>query len=175
MLDADHDPLRASGEAFARELEDAGIVAERHVEPGAWHGFLSRPGTRAFAVLDWGGMAEEAVADAIHVVPIPDGLSLAPAVAMPISYPTAAASLLWRARLEAEVTARAGPAGLTRPRHRAALGEAVDWLDRLAAAPLPELRAEALRGALHALARLTGRVDAEAVLDLVFAEFCVGK
>jgi NADPH2:quinone reductase len=57
------------------------------------------PGTRVFAVLDWGGMAEEAVADAIHVVAIPDGLPLAPAVALPISYPTAAAALLWRARL----------------------------------------------------------------------------
>jgi NADPH2:quinone reductase len=58
------------------------------------------PGTRVFAVLDWGGMAEEAVADAIHVVAIPDGLPLEPAVALPISYPTAAAALLWRARLE---------------------------------------------------------------------------
>ncbi|RAI59722.1 NADPH:quinone oxidoreductase family protein [Roseicella frigidaeris] len=57
------------------------------------------PGTRVFAVLDWGGLAEEAVADAIHVMPIPDGLPLAPAVAMPISYPTAASALLWRARL----------------------------------------------------------------------------
>ncbi|WP_043361916.1 NADPH:quinone oxidoreductase family protein [Belnapia sp. F-4-1] len=57
------------------------------------------PGTRVFAVLDWGGMAEEAVADAIHVVPIPDGLPLEPAVAMPISYPTAASALLWRTRL----------------------------------------------------------------------------
>jgi NADPH2:quinone reductase len=59
------------------------------------------PGTRVFAVLDWGGMAEEAVADAIHVVPIPDGLPLEPAVALPISYPTAASALLWRGRLEA--------------------------------------------------------------------------
>lgn len=58
------------------------------------------PGTRVFAVLDWGGLAEEAVADAIHVVPVPDGLPLEAAVAMPISYPTAAAALLWRARLQ---------------------------------------------------------------------------
>ncbi|MBL6454966.1 NADPH:quinone oxidoreductase family protein [Belnapia sp. T6] len=57
------------------------------------------PGTRVFAVLDWGGMAEEAVADAIHVVAIPDGLPLEAAVALPISYPTAGAALLWRARL----------------------------------------------------------------------------
>jgi len=60
------------------------------------------PGTRVFAVLDWGGMAEEAIADAIHVVPVPEGLPLEPAVAMPISYPTAASALIWRARLEAE-------------------------------------------------------------------------
>jgi NADPH:quinone reductase len=58
------------------------------------------PGTRVFAVLDWGGLAEEAVADAIHVVPVPEGLPLEPAVAMPISYPTAASALLWRARLQ---------------------------------------------------------------------------
>ena len=58
------------------------------------------PGTRVFAVLDWGGLAEEAVADAIHVVPIPDGLPLDAAVAMPISYPTAGSALMWRARLE---------------------------------------------------------------------------
>ena len=83
-----------------------------------------------------------------------------------------------RARLEAEAAARAGlsdAAGLTRPRHRAALCEAVEWLDRLPEATMPELRAEALRGALRALSRLTGRVDVEQVLDLVFGEFCIGK
>jgi len=83
-----------------------------------------------------------------------------------------------RARLEAEAAARAGlsdAAGLTRPRHRAALGEAVEWLDRLPEATMPELRAEALRGAIRALSRLTGRVDVEQVLDLVFGEFCIGK
>jgi len=57
------------------------------------------PGTRVFAVVDWGGLAEEAVADAIHVVPIPTGLPLPPAIALPISYPTAAAGLMWRARV----------------------------------------------------------------------------
>ena len=38
------------------------------------------PGTPVFAVLDWGGMAEEAVADAIHVVAIPPGMPLLPAI-----------------------------------------------------------------------------------------------
>lgn len=74
------------------------------------------PGTRVFAVLDWGAMAEEAVVDAIHVVPIPEGLPPEPAVALPISYPTAAAALLWRARLERDqwvlVQGAAGGVGL---------------------------------------------------------------
>lgn len=82
-----------------------------------------------------------------------------------------------RAALEEAVRARAGLAdhvGLTRPRHRAALAATVAALDGLDV-PLPELRAEALRGALRALGRLTGTVGVEAVLDLVFSEFCIGK
>lgn len=82
------------------------------------------------------------------------------------------ALLAW---LEAEVGRRAAPSGLTRPRHRAALGEAVGWLEGLSHSLLPELRAETLRSARQALARLTGAADVEAVLDAVFLEFCIGK
>jgi tRNA modification GTPase len=35
--------------------------------------------------------------------------------------------------------------------------------------------AEDLRLAARALGRITGRVGVEDVLDLVFAEFCIGK
>lgn len=56
-------------------------------------------GTRVFAVLDWGGYAEEVVADDIHVMAIPEGLPAEAAVGFPISYPTAGAGLLWRAHL----------------------------------------------------------------------------
>jgi NADPH2:quinone reductase len=58
------------------------------------------PGTRVFAVADWGALAEEAVVEAIHVVPVPEGLPLEAAVAFPISYPTAGSALLWRAKLQ---------------------------------------------------------------------------
>ena len=64
------------------------------------------PGTWVFAALDWGGMAEEAVADAIHVMALPDDLpgpidvARQAAVALPISYPTAAAALTWRGNLQ---------------------------------------------------------------------------
>lgn len=58
-------------------------------------------GTRVFAVLDWGGYAEEAIADDIHLIPIPEGLPAEAAVAFPISYPTAGSGLLWRGRIAA--------------------------------------------------------------------------
>jgi len=38
-----------------------------------------------------------------------------------------------------------------------------------------ELAAEDLRLAARALGRLTGAVDVEALLDIVFADFCIGK
>jgi len=38
-----------------------------------------------------------------------------------------------------------------------------------------ELIAEDLRSAATALGRLTGRVDVEEVLDVIFREFCIGK
>jgi tRNA modification GTPase len=42
-------------------------------------------------------------------------------------------------------------------------------------APLPELAAEDVRLAVRAIGRITGRVDVEDMLDLVFSEFCIGK
>lgn len=66
----------------------------------------------------------------------------------------------------------------TRLRHRTALAETLPVLDRALGqwedAP-PELVAEDLRLAARALGRITGRIDAEDILDLVFAEFCIGK
>ncbi len=65
----------------------------------------------------------------------------------------------------------------TRMRHRAELSRCLDALrevldDRLEDA---ELVAEGLRVASDALGRLTGRIDVEDLLDVVFAEFCIGK
>jgi tRNA modification GTPase len=73
------------------------------------------------------------------------------------------------------LTEASGPPALTRARHRAALGEAAERLERAATAPLPELRAEDLRGALRAIGRITGAVGVEEILDEVFGKFCIGK
>jgi len=70
---------------------------------------------------------------------------------------------------------RTGSPPLTRARHRHALEEAASALSRALAAEAPELMAEDLRLALRALGRITGRVDVEEVLDVVFRDFCVGK
>jgi tRNA modification GTPase len=84
------------------------------------------------------------------------------------------------ALLAAEVACRldggAGPAIPLRVRHRQALADTRDALTRsLAPGALPELMAEDLRLAANALGRITGRVDAEQVLDLIFSRFCIGK
>jgi len=68
---------------------------------------------------------------------------------------------------------------LTRERHRVAVADAVDAIDRAReglaeAAPL-EFPAEDLRLAARALGRVSGRVDVEDLLDAIFAEFCLGK
>jgi tRNA modification GTPase len=66
---------------------------------------------------------------------------------------------------------------LTRPRHRQALGEALNALRHGLEAPAdrPELLAEDLRLAMRAIGRITGRVDVEELLDFVFRDFCIGK
>jgi tRNA modification GTPase len=81
-------------------------------------------------------------------------------------------------RLTKEVAKRAGGGSapvLTRARHRAALEQCATALSRFASASLPELAAEDLRHAAHAIGRITGRVDVEDMLDIVFREFCIGK
>jgi len=65
---------------------------------------------------------------------------------------------------------------ITRARHRAALTAVRDALAAALAETLPlELRAEELRHATDALGRLTGRVDVEDLLDVIFRDFCIGK
>ena len=64
---------------------------------------------------------------------------------------------------------------LTRARHRESLETAVAALSRSLAAELPELRAEDFRLAWRSLGQITGRVDVEDLLDVIFADFCLGK
>lgn len=77
-------------------------------------------------------------------------------------------------RIEMLIGLKETPA-LTRERHRVALGETQDALARSLSGALPELVAEDLRLAIRGLGRITGRVDVEDLLDVVFNDFCIGK
>ncbi|HET8974715.1 MAG TPA: tRNA uridine-5-carboxymethylaminomethyl(34) synthesis GTPase MnmE, partial [Pseudolabrys sp.] len=67
---------------------------------------------------------------------------------------------------------------VTRERHRRALEDALAALRRALAPDLAsreDLLGEELRLAARALGRLTGRVDVDDVLDVIFRDFCIGK
>ena len=64
---------------------------------------------------------------------------------------------------------------LTRQRHRSHLEECMDFLNSAIAQNQPELMAQDLRFAVNALGRITGRVDVEDLLDVIFKDFCIGK
>ena len=69
------------------------------------------------------------------------------------------------------------PALVTRERQRLFLQEASEALrprDR-AKSQREDIFAEELRLAARALGRLTGRVDVEDILDVIFRDFCIGK
>ena len=75
-----------------------------------------------------------------------------------------------------EALAGADFPAVTRERHRVRLTEAREHLARaVRVLEQPELAAEDLRLAARALARIAGRVDADDILDVVFASFCIGK
>lgn len=64
---------------------------------------------------------------------------------------------------------------ITRARHREACVACLSALERSLSAPLPELTAEDLRLSVREIGRITGRVDVEDLLDVVFRDFCIGK
>jgi tRNA modification GTPase len=122
------------------------------------------------------------VANKSDLATLPAGACIAGAAVRPVSVKTSAGLDGLLEALGREVACRmdvsAAPA-LTRERHRVALLDCQEGLARasagLADGALPELVAEDLRLAIRALGRITGKVDVEDMLDLVFREFCIGK
>lgn len=80
---------------FVPGTEISGVVIE--VAPDVT-GFA--PGDRVVASLDWGGYAEQAIATAATTWKVPDGVDLATAATVPLTYGTAYAALHWRGRLQ---------------------------------------------------------------------------
>ncbi len=65
----------------------------------------------------------------------------------------------------------------SRLRHRGLLSESLEALDAAvgSAGHGLDIRAEYLRQSANSLGRITGRVDVEDLLDVIFSEFCIGK
>ena len=79
---------------FSPGGEVAGVVAE--VGEGVTH---VKPGDRVVALMPWGGYAEQLVADAVRLIPIPDGVSFVQAAATLTTYGTTYYALADRANL----------------------------------------------------------------------------
>ncbi|RDJ09811.1 tRNA uridine-5-carboxymethylaminomethyl(34) synthesis GTPase MnmE [Rhizobium grahamii] len=65
----------------------------------------------------------------------------------------------------------------SRARHKDSLAKSLSAMETSLLSPTRglDLRAEDLRAAGDALGRVTGRVDVENLLDVIFGEFCIGK
>lgn len=99
-----------------------------------------------------------------------------PAMAISVKTGVGMETLLFA--LEHEVhdrLASRGAPALTRKRHRHALEECRDALSRALTIPDLDLTAEDLRLAARALGRITGRVEVDDLLDVIFRDFCIGK
>jgi tRNA modification GTPase len=122
----------------------------------------------------WPGPDTILVANKIDLVPARRDL---PNAALPISALTGEGidGLLSALGQRVARTYRIEAPVLTRARHRQALEETAASLRRSLSATLPELRAEDLRLARRSLGHITGAVDVEDLLDVIFRDFCIGK
>jgi len=98
---------------FAPGTEAAGVVIE--ADPACQR---VKVGDEVVAVLDWGGLAEEAVAHEVNVFAKPRNVGFVEAIQLAISYPTSAGALSWRSVLDLQsgqtllVHAAAGGVGM---------------------------------------------------------------
>ena len=129
-------------------------------------------------IVDAGGGSHEmledtqlVVANKIDLAPVPDGY-------LGISVLTGAGLPELNERLTRLARDLAHPSAdpvFSRARHAAALRDAEAGVTAALNNSHPELRAEELRLALQALGRITGKVSSEAILDVIFGDFCIGK
>lgn len=130
-----------------------------------------------------------AAAPELEFLPVPPGVEIlrlvtkvdlldVPVSGLAVSVASGKGMAELRARLTdiaARLTDTKGAAALSRPRQIACARDTVQALDRALTVEEPELRGEELRAAAHALARLTGQIGVEEILDAVFSGFCIGK
>ena len=176
---ADTAGLRDSADAIEQEGKRRAVQRAEQAEIRLFVFDIAHPADAAGASA-WPGADTILVANKIDLAPAADTDLSPPALpvsALPISALTGEGidKLLTLLGERVAQTYRIEAPVLTRPRHRQALEEAAASLRRSFFAALPELRAEDLRLALRSLGRITGAVDVEDLLDVIFRDFCIGK
>jgi tRNA modification GTPase len=174
ILLADTAGLRDGADAIEQEGKRRAVQRAEQAEIRLFVFDIAHPADAAGASA-WPGADTILVANKIDLAPAAD-TDLSPP-ALPVSAVTGEGidRLLTMLGERVAQTYRIEAPVLTRARHRQALEEAAAALRRSFSAALPELRAEDLRLALRSLGRITGAVDVEDLLDVIFRDFCIGK
>ncbi len=167
------DPIEREGIARARaraERADLRLLVLDAADPAGWNDVAGLADARTLVVWNKSDVA------AAPEISAPDALA-----SVAVSARTGAGLAALEAALASAATDRlAGPPPLvTRERHRAALADCHAALARMSHVEHHEARAdllaEDLRLALRALGRITGQVDVEDLLEVIFRDFCIGK
>lgn len=178
-----HDAIESEGirRALAR-AESADIrllVLDAEQLPALDPHTLALAGDNAILAVNKTDRVPDAVAQVRGLLPeaLNGGVRAVPVIGLSVSRETGLADLTAAlvAQIEAMLGQRRSEPTLTRQRHRVALSDCRDSLARAMDAPLPEMMAEDVRLAVRALGRITGRVDVEDLLDIIFRDFCIGK
>ena len=170
---ADTAGLRDSADAVEQEGLRRALARAEDAELRLFVFDAARP-QDAVGAAAWPGPDTLLVANKIDLVA---GRKVEPPGALPVSALTGAGIPALIAALSARIAADYDVAAplLSRARHREALEAARGSMCRALEVTLTELQAEDLRLAWRSLGRITGHVDVEDLLDLIFAEFCIGK
>jgi tRNA modification GTPase len=114
--------------------------------------------------------------ETIYLVTKSDLLATPPAGSISVKTGAGLAEFMQRlADIASRLTDTKGAAALARPRQFFSVRAAADALANALDVSEPELRGEELRSAATELARLTGTIGVEEILDAVFGGFCIGK
>jgi len=171
LREAAADPVETEGIRRARSRAERADLRLLVFDAAAWPS--PDPALRALATDGalW-------VANKIDRRPLPAGAGIDGAPVHGVSARTGDGISALLDAVGAAVAERLAPGALpslTRVRHRQALETAAVALDRAGGASAPELATEDVRQAVRALGRITGRVDVEDLLDVIFRDFCIGK
>ena len=165
--------LRAAGDDIEREGVRRALASAEEADIVIW---VDAPdvadGAADDMARDWRSAADMRLANKSDVARLDDDGALR------LSAKTgdgAEALLAALGRLVLQKTGSGESAPVTRARHVAILREVLAHIEAAQQADALELAAEDLRLAQRALGRMTGTVDVEQLLDVVFADFCIGK